>query len=161
MIIRHTTEEDWEVLKEIRLSSLLDTPTAFGVTYESAATNSDAQWRDRAANRSPAQFLLAFADEAVAGMIGGVVSATDEFNVIAMWVKPDYRGTAVAAALIESIKECAVSRGHRRIVLDVSPDNARAAAFYRKQGFSFLPEWEPLASHPGITLQKMEWRGGI
>jgi ribosomal protein S18 acetylase RimI-like enzyme len=50
-----------------------------------------------------------------------------------------------------------VAQGHRRVVLDVSPDNARAAAFYRKLGFSFLPEWEPLASYPEITVQKMEW----
>ena len=41
--------------------------------------------------------------------------------------------------------------------LDVSPDNRRAAAFYRKQGFVFLPEWEPLESHPHIQVQKMEW----
>jgi ribosomal protein S18 acetylase RimI-like enzyme len=42
--------------------------------------------------------------------------------------------------------------------LDVSPDNERAAAFYRKHGFSFLPEWEALESHPDIEVQKMEWR---
>jgi hypothetical protein len=42
--------------------------------------------------------------------------------------------------------------------LGVSPDNVRASAFYRKQGFVFLPEWEPLASHPDIQVQKMEWR---
>jgi RimJ/RimL family protein N-acetyltransferase len=42
-------------------------------------------------------------------------------------------------------------------VLDVSPDNARAAAFYKKQGFVFLPEWEALESHPHIQVQKMEW----
>ena len=47
--------------------------------------------------------------------------------------------------------------GQSRLVLDVSPDNARAAAFYKKQGFVFLPEWEPLESHPHIQVQKMEW----
>jgi hypothetical protein len=51
MMIRLTTEADWEVLREMRLASLLDTPTAFGVTHASAAANSEAQWRDRAAGR--------------------------------------------------------------------------------------------------------------
>lgn len=158
MIIRPTTEEDWEILKEIRLASLLDAPTAFGVSHADAAAYSDAQWRDRAARRGPAEFLLAFINGGAAGMVGGVMSQTSELNLIAMWVQPEYRGTAVAAGLVDSIKTRAVSQGHTRIVLDVSPNNERAAAFYRKQGFSFLPEWEALESHPDVMLQKMEWR---
>jgi ribosomal protein S18 acetylase RimI-like enzyme len=158
MIIRSTTDEDWESLKEIRLASLIDAPTAFGLTQATAAAYTDAQWRDRAAGRTRAEYLLAFMDGEAAGMIGGFVSEALEFNLIGMWVKPAYRGTALAAGLVDSIKMRAAAQGHDRVVLDVSPENARAAAFYRKQGFSFLPEWEALDSHPEITLQKMEWR---
>jgi ribosomal protein S18 acetylase RimI-like enzyme len=161
MIIRSTNEADWEVLKEIRLASLLDAPTAFGVTYASAAANSEAQWRDRAAGRGPAQFMLAFVDGAAVGMVAGVVSAKQEFNLIAMWVRPEHRGTPVAASLVEAMKRHAFDRGHTRVVLDVSPENERAAAFYRRRGFVFLPEWEALESHPEINVQKMEWRAGI
>lgn len=161
MIIRHTTEEDWEILKEIRLAALLDAPTAFGVSRASAAAYTDAQWRDRAANRGQAQFLLAFLHGVAVGMVGMVgegVSPGVEFNLIAMWVKPEHRGTAAAASLVDAIKTRAVSQGHTRVVLTVSPDNERAAAFYRKQGFAFLPEWEALESHPDIKVQKMEWQ---
>jgi ribosomal protein S18 acetylase RimI-like enzyme len=158
MIIRRTAEEDWEILKEIRLAALLDAPTAFGVTHASAAAYTDSQWRERASNRGQAEFLLAFMNGMAVGIVGGVVSPTLEFNLIAMWVKPECRGMAVAAGLVDFIKTRAVSQGHARVVLDVSPDNVRAAAFYRKQGFSFLPEWEALASHPDIAVQKMEWR---
>lgn len=164
MIVRRTTEEDWEILKEIRLASLLDAPTAFGVSHATAAAYSDSQWRDRASNRSQAEFLLAFMHGVAIGMVGGVVSPTLEFNLIGMWVRPEYRGTVAAAALVDAIRTRAVAQGHTRVVLDVSPGNGRAAAFYRKQGFSFLPEWEALASHPDIKVQKMEWRappGGI
>lgn len=158
MIVRPTSEEDWEILKEIRLSSLLDAPTAFGLTRATAEAYSESQWRDRASGRSPAVYLLAFADGAAVGMIGGFVSPAQEYKLIAMWVKPSYRGTAAAARLVDSIKMRATAQGHQRVVLEVSPDNERAAGFYRKQGFSFLPEWETLESHPEITLQKMEWR---
>ena len=161
MIIRPTTEEDWEILKEIRLASLLDAPTAFGVSHASASAYSDSDWRDRASNRGRAQFLLACVNGVAVGMVGGVVSPTLEFNLIAMWIRPEYRGTGAAAGLVNSIKTRAVSQGHPRVVLDVSQDNERAAAFYRKQGFSFLPEWEALASHPHIDVQKMEWRASI
>lgn len=158
MIIRSTTEDDWESLKEIRLASLTDAPTAFGLTHATAAAYSEAQWRDRAAGRTKGEYLLGFVDGEAAGMIGGFVSEALEFNLIGMWVKPACRGTALAARLVDSIKTLAAARGHQRVVLDVSPDNGRAAAFYRKQGFSFLPEWEALESHPEIKLQKMEWR---
>jgi GNAT superfamily N-acetyltransferase len=158
MIIRHTTVEDWEILKEIRLASLLDAPTAFGVSYATAAAYSDSQWRERAESGSHPEFLLAFADDVAVGIIGGGVSGAAEFNLIAMWVRPEQRGSAVAAGLVDSIKARALAKGHARIVLDVSADNARAAAFYLKQDFAFLPYWEPLASHPHIKVQKMEWR---
>ncbi|MFL6673705.1 MAG: GNAT family N-acetyltransferase [Massilia sp.] len=160
MIIRHTTVEDWERLKEIRLASLLDAPTAFGVSHSTAAAYSDAQWRERAARGSHPEFVLALVDGVAVGIIGGGVSQASEFNLIAMWVRPECRGKAVAAGLVETIKARAVALGHTRVVLTVSPDNGRAAAFYRKQGFAFLPEWEALASHPDIKVQKMEWRGG-
>ncbi len=160
MIIRSTTEADWETLKEIRLAALQDAPTAFSLTRATAAAYSDEQWRDRASGRTRVEYLLAFVDGVGAGMSGGFVNLALEFNLIGMWVKPAYRGAGIAATLVDAVKAGAVAQGHDRVVLDVSPDNARAAAFYRKQGFSFLPEWEALESHPGITLQKMEWRAG-
>ena len=160
MIVRSTIEADWETLREIRLASLRDAPTAFGLTHATAAAYGDAQWRDRAAGRTRAEYLLAFVDGQAVGMIGGYVGEASEFNLIGMWVKPACRGTGAAAALVDAVKSRAVAQGHARVVLDVSPDNARAAAFYRRQGFSFLPEWEALESHPEIQLQKMEWRAG-
>ncbi|WP_342115241.1 GNAT family N-acetyltransferase [Pseudoduganella sp. OTU4001] len=159
MLIRRTIESDWTALKELRLAALLDAPTAFGVTHASAAANPDDQWRDRAAARGPATYLLAFCSEgAPIGMVGGVFSAAQEYNLIAMWVKPGQRGSGAAAALVEAMLAHAVEQGHQRVVLDVSPDNERAAAFYLKRGFRFLPHWEALESHPHIKLQKMEWR---
>lgn len=159
MLIRSTTEPDWPLLKELRLAALLDAPTAFGVSHASAAANPDTQWRDRAAGRGPATYLLAFDNTgAPIGMIGGVLSAAQEFNLIAMWVTPTQRGSGAAAALVEALLAHAVAQGHQRVVLDVSPDNARAAAFYQKRGFTFLPHWEALESHPHIQVQKMEWR---
>ena len=155
--IRATKEEDWETLKAIRLASLIDAPTAFGVSHATALTYTDQQWRDRAAGLGQAQFLLAFANEVAVGIVAQVLNPVPEFNLIAMWVSPEFRGTSAASMLVESVKVHALSTGHTRIVLDVAPENDRAVAFYRKQGFSFLPEWEALESHPHIQVQKMEW----
>jgi ribosomal protein S18 acetylase RimI-like enzyme len=158
IVIRGTKEEDWEELKKIRLAALLDAPTAFGVSHAAAMADTDSRWRDRAAGRGQAFFTLAFMNECAVGMVGHARSSPSDCNLIAMWVAPELRGTATAARLVESVKTHAVSQGYARVVLEVAPINLRAVAFYNKQGFSFLPEWEALESHPQIQIQKMEWR---
>lgn len=157
VIIRGAKEDDWEALKDIRLASLLDAPTAFGVTHAAAMTYTDSQWRDRAACRGQALFTLAFRNDVAVGIVGRVPSSSSGLNLIAMWVAPKERGTAIATGLVEAVKSEAILQGYPRVVLEVAPSNLRAVSFYQKQGFNFLPEWESLASHPHIQLQKMEW----
>jgi ribosomal protein S18 acetylase RimI-like enzyme len=165
MIIRPTIADDWAPLKRARLAALLDAPTAFGVSHATAATYSEAQWRERAAGAAGPVFWLAFdgdgdgdGDGEAVGMVGGGVDRHGHYNLIAMWVTPTRRGSNIAARLVDAVKAHARALGHARVVLDVAPDNLRAARFYERQGFVFIDEWEPLASHPDILVQKMAWR---
>ena len=50
MRIRTTETKDWMLLKQVRLAALLDTPTAFAVSYQTAAAYSDEQWKERASS---------------------------------------------------------------------------------------------------------------
>ena len=158
IIIRPTGAADWQALKVTRLAALLDAPTAFGASHASAARFSDADWQQRAVSTPQRTFFLAFDGELAIGLAAQVVDGNGECHLIAMWVAQQYRGLAVAQGLVEAVKQCAVGNGHARLVLDVAPENARAAAFYQKQGFVFLPEWEAPESHPHIRVQKMAWR---
>jgi GNAT superfamily N-acetyltransferase len=155
--IRYITEDDWQALKQVRLAALLDAPTAFGVTHAAAAAYTDQAWRDRAAGRGPARYLLAFEDAIAVGIVAHLPGANNELELIAMWVAPAQRGTDVGVQLVGAVKAWAITNDCRRVLLDVSPDNARASAFYQKLGFVFLPEWAPLDSHPEIQVQKMAW----
>jgi RimJ/RimL family protein N-acetyltransferase len=157
MEVRLTDVSDWKLLKQVRLAALSNTPTAFGVSYESAAQYSDAQWQERAAATSGTEFWLAFIDGKPVGMIGAGISQTNRYNLIGMWVEPDVRGSGIASRLVEAVKSRALQKLHDRVFLDVSPDNARAANFYLKHGFVFVDEWEPLASHPHISVRTMVW----
>ena len=156
MDIRSTEVKDWMLLKQVRLAALLDTPTAFGVSYQTAALYSDEQWKDRASSAGT-EFWLAVKDNKPVGMIGAAVSGANRYNLIGMWVEPTARGSGVAAQLVEAVKSRAIEKGHDRVFLDVSPDNARASNFYLNQGFTFTDEWEPLESHPHIMVQTMLW----
>lgn len=159
MDIRLTTTPDWQHLKQIRLAALLDSPTAFGVSYQTAALYSDEQWQQRASSTGTAFWLARIEGEAV-GMVGAAVTETGRFNLIGMWLAPEARGCGAAAMLVEAVKARAVATGHERVFLDVSPENARAARFYLKQGFEFIDEWEALESHPEIRVQTMVWNVG-
>lgn len=159
LTIRRTLSTDWASLKAIRLAALLDSPTAFGLSYERSSVQTDAQWQAHASGDSPA-FWLAFERDEPIGMIGGVPSPVGRYNLIAMWLTPSNRGSGAARQLVDTVKRHATSLGHRRVYLDVSPENTRAARFYEKQDFSFIDEWQPLASHPHIQVQTMEWRAG-
>jgi ribosomal protein S18 acetylase RimI-like enzyme len=158
--IRRTTADDWTGLKAIRLAALLDSPTAFGVSYESAAAYTDEQWRTRAAGTQTV-FWLAFQGSEAVGMIAGAVSQKKRYNLIGMWVAPPARGSGAAAQLVDAVKSHAVQQGYDRVFLDVAPENLRAARFYQNQGFVFIDEWEPLASHPHIQVQTMVWKSPV
>jgi ribosomal protein S18 acetylase RimI-like enzyme len=158
MEIRLTERADWMLLKQVRLAALLDAPTAFGVSYQTAANYTDEQWKDRASSAVTA-FWLALDSDIPVGMIGAGVNGDNRYNLIGMWIEGSARGSGLAAQLVEAVKARAMAQGFDGVYLDVSSGNARAANFYLKQGFTFLNEWEPLESHPHITVQTMHWSG--
>ena len=158
MNTRATEERDWTILKEIRIAALLDTTTAFGVSYQTAITNSDEQWKQRASSGTQPRFWLAFNDDKAIGMIGAGVDQTDRYNLIAMWVEPELRELGVAKSLVNAVKSDSIGRGFKQVFLDVSPDNLKASQFYKKHGFTFINEKKPLASHPNIQVQAMKWQ---
>lgn len=103
MDIRLTKTEDWMLLKQVRLAALLDTPTAFGVSYRTAARYTDEQWKDRASSAGTA-FWLAFDNYRPVGMIGAGVSGANRYNLIGMWIEASARGSGVADRLVEAVK---------------------------------------------------------
>jgi len=158
MNIRTTEEQDWLILKETRLAALLDTPTAFGVSYQIAVTDSDEQWKQRALPSTQPKFWLAFNDDKAIGMIGAGLDQAKRYNLIAMWVEPESRELGVAERLVEAVKADAINRGFKQVFLDVSPVNLKAFRFYKKHGFVFIGEERSLASHPEIQVQTMKWQ---
>lgn len=157
MEVRMTDATDWLLLKQVRLAALSNAPTAFGVSFETAAGYTNEQWQQRASAVDGPEFWLASMDGAPVGMIGGGVSQRRRYNLIGMWVEPHVRASGIASRLVEAVKTRALEKGHDRVFLDVAPDNERAANFYLKHGFVFIDEFEPLASHPHIAVQTMVW----
>ncbi len=107
-------------------------------------------WVDRCLSAEPRSVIVAEAEE----LVGYVFVLPESMAMIwdaavlnEIYVRPAHRGGDVADELLASALE--VARGQSlpldRLVLDVDPTNERAAAFYRKHGFT---PWGEMVARP-------------
>ena len=138
-VLRHTRPEDWELLKEIRLRGLLDSPDAFCVTYDEAVGYDDEVWIHRSSADpqygESASFLALDGEEPV-GHAVGVLCDEHRLDVVSVFVIPSHRGTGIAQELMQMVEEWGRARGAGCAVLDVEASNRRAGSFYEHLGYA-------------------------
>ena len=80
----------------------------------------------------------------IAGQAAGCVAVRDLGDSVCemkrLYVAPDYRSTGLGRRLVAAILDHATRLGHRRMVLDSTPELTRAVELYRSFGFE---ETEP------------------
>lgn len=129
-------DDDWALVREIRLRSLSTDPSAFGQSWEKESAYDDDEWKQRV--HEAAWFLAVESDQPV-----GVVAARQEEDspenereLQAMWVTPASRKSGIAQALGEAVIEWAREDGADAVTLYVGPGNEGALAVYESLGFS-------------------------
>lgn len=145
-MIRRTTDGDWELIREVRLRALADSPDAFLDTVELASQFPESRWRERA---TPTDSQACFLREGGSGMVSCFV-ADDPKTVflVGMWVAPELRGTGLARELVEHVVGWSLEHGAARVALSVEPSNDRAARLYEKCGFIATDEPPPFPYEP-------------
>ncbi|MFJ8658592.1 GNAT family N-acetyltransferase [Streptomyces sp. NPDC093795] len=155
--IRVIRADEWEKARELRLTALRDPVAhlAFLDTYEAAVGRPDDFWRERAEGASESgdgnarQFVAEASDGSWVGTILVLVERpSDELrfgepakvvqtHIVAVYVRPEVRGTGVTEALFRAGVEWSwsIPVSVERVRLYVHEENARAAAFYRRFGF--------------------------
>lgn len=134
-IVRPTIEADWAVLKALRLEALQDSPEAFTATYLELSKHRDSEWQARAAQKTACYYVLAFDRDVAIGMIGRILENENQFMIVAMWVKPEYRAQKLATQLMSFMQYLAMQQGYSKMTLNVNHTNHRAIQFYEKYGF--------------------------
>jgi len=83
--VERVAEDDWSVLRAVRLEGLATDPAAFGSSWDSERDRPKAFWRARL---SSAAWFLAWHEDAAIGVLACVASPTgdDELQLDAMWV---------------------------------------------------------------------------
>jgi GNAT superfamily N-acetyltransferase len=137
--VRRAVPGDEEIIRRVRLAGLSDAPAAFESTFERERTRTEAEWRTWI--ERGAVFVLERAD-GTCGIVAGVPHTTEPAAVflVSMWVAPAARGTGAGDQLVAAVLDWAEARGAREVCLHVTQGNARAQAFYLRNGFRLTGE---------------------
>ncbi|WP_405615855.1 GNAT family N-acetyltransferase [Streptomyces sp. NBC_01508] len=169
-VVRAARADEWGKAREFRLDALRDpaAPVAFLETYDDALRRPDSFWRERtegsARGTAARQFVAELADGAWAGsvvvlverrgatdVLGGL-SAYDQGQLVAVFVRPEYRGAGLLGELFDAATAWMWSLAEpraERVRLHVHERNGRARAAYRKLGFEPTGETVAVENEPG------------
>jgi GNAT superfamily N-acetyltransferase len=158
--IRPAELNEWRAYRDVRLQALLDSPNAFGSTYEEEADRTDANWAARIAAATSSgrdRVLFARVGESVCGLVWCKLSSAEPraANVFQMWVDAASRGMGAGRALLEGAIDWAERVGARQINLGVTAAETPAMRLYLACGFRPAGELEPLRESSGLLVQPM------
>ena len=153
--VREITADDWELMRDVRLSALAEAPSAFGSTYAREVAFGEPQWRGRISDRSVTFF--SHVDPAVPAPVGlaGVYVEDGVADLVSMWVSPSARGQRVGEALVEAAARWAAARDFGVLFLWVTESNTAARRLYERCGFTATGESQPLPSDPALPEIRM------
>ncbi len=135
--IVQATAADVDVWRSLRRDGIMRYPNAFILSLDEHDAGDPAE--DRARLASGGRFL-ALSGQTAVGMIGlnthGPVNMRHRAEVGPLYVTPDYQGSDVAKQLFRTAVAHAARAGLRQLELAVNEANARAVAFYLREGFT-------------------------
>jgi GNAT superfamily N-acetyltransferase len=148
VLVRATTMNDWQALREIRLQALQDAPYAFASTYAREVAFAEDEWHRRATRDG--SFIAFLPEVSPAGLGGGYLASPEVVELIAMFVRPQARGRGVGEAVIEAVAGWASQKDATAVHLWVTETNKRARMLYERCGFTATDERQPLPSDPAL-----------
>ncbi|MGN6503201.1 MAG: GNAT family N-acetyltransferase [Pseudolysinimonas sp.] len=164
-------EDDWALVRELRLRMVLDTPIAFLETAEQVRDVTEDEWRARVA-RSRAPGSTRYDAVAPDGRRVGTMSCflsdgeppylvdprpgPPRANLVGVFVDPHWRGDAgVADILLAAVGAWVREQGLDRLYLHVGESNLRARRFYAKRGFRETGMVAAVPQQPGVDEVEM------
>jgi GNAT superfamily N-acetyltransferase len=154
--VRRVTQDQWQQLRDVRLTALRDHPEAFGSTYEREIAFDEPTWRAR--TQSSAMFFAMHDDEPVglaACFYDPEDCAPDERLVVSVWVASAHRGQGVVGLLLDEIIKQARDDGATALLLDVALTNDSARKAYLRAGFIPTGHTKPLERDSEILEETM------
>lgn len=141
-IVKKLDKNDWGDYREIRLEALKNEPDAFGSDYSEYKNKEDSYWVDRlslSGEENGRSFLCAVLDNNNFMSVGGAYQdENNEWNIIAIYTKKEFRGIGAGSLLLSRILEELKNRGIKEVFLRVNVERAPAISLYKKFGFKII-----------------------
>jgi GNAT superfamily N-acetyltransferase len=152
--VRHCSIDDASLLRGIRLEALLDSPQAYGSTYEECRTWADRHWRALCREWN---YYIAEDKGRVVGVASGGKNELHPGTrwLYGMYVSPASRGEGIAEQLVDVVEQWARKEGVDALYLHVSEPMLRARAFYERVGFNATGEVMTMDRDASILLHTM------
>jgi ribosomal protein S18 acetylase RimI-like enzyme len=121
-------------LRTARLAALAEAPYAFSSTISREQAFTDDTWRSRIRTGA---IYAAWSADAIVGLATGRLSDNNPgWELVGMWVSPDWRATGVADQLVHAVCQHVRRAGADDVCLWVVETNSRAISFYQRLGFA-------------------------
>lgn len=146
--VREVAEDDWAIMRDVRLDTLRDMPSAFGSSYAREAVFTEADWRRRAGGRNGFLAYLPGFGAVPVGIVGGIRETAHTAQLVSMWVRPQARRRQVGTTLVSAVIGWALAQDLIRLDLWVTDTNEEARRLYERCGFTPTGERQPLPSDP-------------
>jgi RimJ/RimL family protein N-acetyltransferase len=155
VLCHELSPDEWSRLREIRLASLLESPEAFGSSYEREIAFTEKEWRELFNLNS---YLVASIDGKDIAMmflerLRGDFGAT--CWVGGCWSNPQYRGIGALRSMFDYVDSVKDQRGWQIQGLGVFIVNESAIAAYERLGFKAMGEVQESTRRPGNFYQRM------
>ncbi len=155
VLCHELSPDEWSRLRDIRLASLLESPEAFGSSYEREIAFTEKEWRELFNLNS---YLVASIDgKDIAIMflekLRGDFGAT--CWVGGCWSNPQYRGIGALRSMFDYVDSVKDQRGWQIQGLGVFIVNESAIDAYEKLGFKAMGEVQESTRRQGNFYQRM------
>ncbi len=133
--IKLLVQDEWRVLRDVRLAALRESPNSFLAMYENEKVFDELKWR---AEFSRGDWTVSMHDEQLAGIVGCTREAStpaDERYLEYLWVAPLWRNKGVARTMVTAVLDRLRNSGVRTAYLWVLDGNDAAVRLYKRVGF--------------------------
>lgn len=157
--LRAVDGDDWQLLRDVRLRALADSPDAFGATRAQAEALSEAEWRRRSDGGG---LTLVVVEDGSAVAMGGTFAPDDGPTIFVwgMWTDPAARGRGLGGLLLDEL--VAWCRDPQRtgttydeVRLHVTEGNDGARRLYLGRGFVPTGTWERLREGSPLRAEEL------
>jgi RimJ/RimL family protein N-acetyltransferase len=154
------TIDDLDAYRDLRLEGLREHPEAFGSDYATSLAQSREWWLDRVAPKGDGGTIQVADDgRALVGTAGLLRGNSPKQRhgavLVGVYVRPAWRGTGLAGALIESCLAWGREQGVRKVTLGVAAVNTPAIRRYTACGFTVYGVEPEVIVHDGIAYDEL------